>query len=104
MKALLVLIDFAEVHINKNILASLINDNVPTGKHTIWIKIVIFGDSVCLTKEAIKGSKEGAPQREILSVCDINIAVHPPQDDWVYGQDKLWGTFQSPFNALKCGF
>ena len=104
MEALLILICFTEVYVNQDIAAFVIDDNVRPFQDTFRIKITVFRNNICLPKQAVKGHKEGAPEREILGFAGINVAVHAPEDNWINRKNKLWRPLQPPFYTLKGSF
>ena len=61
----------------------------------------VFWDNICLPEQAVKGNKEGIPERQILGFVGVNVTVHPPQDNWINWKYKLGCSFESSFNSLK---
>ena len=101
VEPLLILIGFTEVYVYQDIAAFVIDDNVRPFQDAFRIKITVFWDNICLPEQAVEGHKEGTPQREILNLVDVNLAVHAPQDCWLNWEDKLWCTLQPSFYSLK---
>ena len=62
MKTPLVLVGFAEVHIYKDLLGILINDNIRPLQHTQRVKIDVFRHHISLPEQTEEGNKEGAPK------------------------------------------
>ena len=101
MEALLVLICFAEVDIDQDILAIFINHNIRPLENTLRIKVTVLWYNIGLSEQAIKSSQEGAPEREVTGFVSVNVPVHPSENSWIDREDKLTGSFEPPLNTLQ---
>ena len=100
METFLILICLAEVDVNQDSVAFVIDNDIGAFQDTFGIKIVVLWNNIRLPEQAIKGHKEGAPQREILGFVEFDVAVHSPQDNRIDWKDKLRCSLQSSLNTL----